>query len=283
MGLVQTGRMCKLPCPSCSHSWILARSLHRGHSQTEELCFTEISPVPASGAGGFSVRVPGSHHCPLFNFNLWGHLTYLTQAEKRVWDLMKCSDCWDRLTNGLSPYSQQAHKHTTGKKCLKYLHKAQAIVASLLASSLQMVICQHGSMPAHMTVCQHSADEPAKYRSRPTKWWARDSTPVASAPHCAQVPETHVLQYREIHLLALPDRLTSDRCAALLLPRVYSVTLSAGSEVMVVDFPSLQSSAQNLPKKVNGVAENCRTVSSCYLSYHRQAALHNLKLFKPAS
>lgn len=113
---------------------------------------------------------------------------------------------------------------------------------------------------------------------------SHDSTPAASAPHCTQVPEeAHVLQYREMHLLALPDKLPSDRCAAFLLPHIYSVNLSAGSDVMVVDFPSLQSSAQNLPKKVNGLAENCRTVSSCYLSYLRQAALHNLRLFTPAN
>jgi len=41
-----------------------------------------------------------------------------------------------------------------------------------------------GSMPAHTTVWQHTVDEPAKYRSWPTEWWACDSMSVTSAPHC---------------------------------------------------------------------------------------------------
>lgn len=59
----------------------------QGHSQTAELCFAEISLAPTSPAEGFRVRVPDSHHCPLFNLNLSG---YVTQSEKRILDLMKC-------------------------------------------------------------------------------------------------------------------------------------------------------------------------------------------------
>jgi len=51
------------------------KELAQGHSQTAELCFAEISLAPASAAEGFRVRVPDSHHCPLFNLDLSGYLT----------------------------------------------------------------------------------------------------------------------------------------------------------------------------------------------------------------
>lgn len=100
--LVQTGRMCKLPCPSCSYSGNLAKNLLERQSQAAEPRWAAISPAPAAGAGGGTVRVPGSHRRPRL---IWIYRS-ATQPEERIWDLRKGSHFWNRLTNALSLYSR---------------------------------------------------------------------------------------------------------------------------------------------------------------------------------